>query len=456
MAQKRESGEARRFLTAHPAVQCIDLLIADINGCQRGKRVRRDALAKVWRDGICLPGSLYGLDITGTTVEASGLGFAIGDADYVCRPVLNRLTTCPWHDPPTAQVLLAMRERDGTGFFADPRAVLTEVAERFRALRLRPVVAVELEFYLVDRRRTRSGKPQPPLSPVTGEREASTQVYGMKEIDDYATFLEDVRRAAEAQGLPADTAVSEYAPGQYEVNLRHRADPVAACDDAFLLKRLLKGVANRHGMEATFMAKPYEELAGSGLHIHLSLANAQGRNAFAAERLLQQRLLRHAVGGLKATMIDATAIFAPTANSYRRYRAGAFVPMAPTWGVNNRTLALRIPAGQRATTRIEHRVSGADANPYTVMAAVLAGAHYGIVNRLDPGVPTEGNAYTQHPPTLPRYWSEALRTFEKSKVMRHYLGERFCRVYSACRWHECEAFNAAVTPREYDWYLRSV
>jgi glutamine synthetase len=155
-------------------------------------------------------------------------------------------------------------------------------------------------------------------------------------------------------------------------------------------------------------------------------------------------------------MLDGTAIFAPTANSYRRYRVGAFVPMAPTWGMNNRTLAMRIPAGPRTATRIEHRVAGADANPYLVTAAVLAGAHYGIVERLDPGAHTDGNAYEQHAPTLPRYWSESLRRFEKSKVLRPYLGSRFCDIYAACRWHECESFNAAVTAREYDWYLRTV
>ncbi len=436
MPRRHNSSEAQRFLAAYPAVGSIDLIIADVNGCQRGKRVSRTALPSVFRDGICLPGSLYGMDVTGKTVEASGLGFDIGDTDFICRPIPGRLVPSPWRRPLSGQALLAMQQDNGTAFFADPRAALIAVTERFRLLRRRPVVAVELEFYLIDRKRTGAGKLRPPLSPITCEREASTQVYGMTEIDDYAEFMEGVRQAAEVQGLPADTAVSEYAPGQYEVNLHHRADPIAACDDAFLLKRLIKGVATAHGMLATFMAKPCEERAGSGLHLHLSLIDARGRNVFAAERTSGSRLLRNAIGGLKATMADAMAIFAPTANSYRRFRAGAFVPMAPTWGSNNRTLALRIPAGPRAATGIEHRVAGADANPYTAMAAVLAGAHHGIVNKIDPGEPTEGNAYAKHPPTLSRYWNEALRRFERSRVMREYLGDRFCRVYSACRTHE--------------------
>lgn len=445
-----------RLFRDFPDIQSIDIIIADINGVQRGKRVRRSALEKVMNAGICLPASLFGLDITGTTVESTGLGFDIGDKDYLCMPLVERLAPCPWQQPVNAQVLAVMHSDDGGGFDADPRQVLSSVVARLRRMKLTPMVAVELEFYLIDRKRTTAGRPQPPISPATGEREASTQVYGIKEIDDYAQFIEMVSAAAEAQGLPADTAVSEYAPGQYEVNLHHRADPIAACDDAFLLKRLIKAVANRCGMEATFMAKPYAELAGSGMHVHVSLLDARGRNVFADDRPLRNPMLRHAVGGLKALMTDSTAIFAPFANSYRRFCVDAFVPMAPAWGLNNRTLALRIPAGPKSATRIEHRVAGADANPYLVMASLLAGIHHGIANKIDPGPATEGNAYEQHEPAIPRYWSEALRRFDRNKVLRQYLGARFCDIYSACRWHECETFNSAITPMEYDWYLRTV
>lgn len=456
MNHHEAADEARQFFERHPQVTAIDVLIADINGCQRGKRLRPHALAKVYEQGVCLPGSLYGMDITGTTVEESGLGFDDGDADRLCWPLPSRLSLAPWHQPATAQVLMHMCQLDGSPFFADPRQVLASVVARFAELKLTPVTAVELEFYLIDRKRDRKGHPQPPLSPVSGERESSTQVYGIRELDDYARFMADVAAAAEVQGLPADTAVSEYAPGQYEINLHHKPDPIAACDDAFLLKRLIKGVARHHGMEATFMAKPFEDLSGSGLHIHLSLLDESGRNAFAGDTPLGSPLLGHAVGGMRATMVEATALFAPTANSYRRYRVNTFVPLSPAWGANNRTLALRIPAGPPAATRIEHRVAGADANPYLVMAAVLAGAHHGITLRLDPGPPTAGNAYAQHPPVIPRYWNEALTLFERARVLPAYLGAEFCRVYAACRRHECDAFNAHVTPLEYDWYLRSV
>lgn len=221
MPQRHHSSEAQRFLAAYPAVRSIDLIIADVNGCQRGKRISRAALPNVFRDGICLPGSLYGMDITGKTVEASGLGFDIGDADFICRPISGRLVPSPWRRPLSGQALLAMRQDNGAAFFADPRAVLIAVTERFRHLRLRPVVALELEFYLIDRKRTAAGKPRPPLSPITGEKEASTQVYGMKEIDDYAEFMEGVRQAAEVQGLPAD-ADHAYRTSRCRCPLRHR------------------------------------------------------------------------------------------------------------------------------------------------------------------------------------------------------------------------------------------
>ena len=455
MAGKKINPEVQQFLDGNCDIAAIDCIIADINGCLRGKRVRRDALAKIYSDGVCLPGSLYALDITGTTVEATGLGFDSGDADQICRPIPGRLHRAPWQKSPTGQVLMAMHDSGGNPYFADPRCVLAAVAGRFREFGVTPVVAVELEFYLIDRLRER-GRPRPPLSPATGEREASTQVYGIKELDDYVEFIEAVGAATEQQGLPADTAVSEYAPGQYEVNLRHRADAVAACDDAILLKRALKGVAKQYGMEATFMAKPYEDLAGSGLHVHVSLLDAGGGNVFAGNDVLGSETLHHAIGGLKQVMAECTAIFAPTANSYRRYRTGTFVPMSPTWGANNRTLALRIPAGGIEATRVEHRVAGADANPYLVVAAVLAGIHHGITQRIDPGPPTEGNAYAQHAPAIPRYWNEALALFDCATVIPSYLGGDFCRIYSACRWHECDSFNAHVSPLEYDWYLRNV
>jgi len=446
---------AEAFLTRHP-VDTVDLLIPDLNGVLRGKRIHRDALTKVYQEGICLPGSVFAASITGDTVEATGLGFDEGDADRCCWPIPGTLKPVPWEDNRRGQVFMAMYELDGTPFFADPRQVLRRVTGRFEELGLTPVVALELEFYLIRRERAANGAPQPPLSPVTGEPERSTQVYGMTELDDYREFLDSLTRTASAQELPTDAAISEYAPGQYEINLKHEPDAESACDHALQLKRLIKAVAREHGMEATFMAKPYPGLTGNGMHLHVSLVNDSGENVFASEEPLANPLLGHAAAGLAATMAQWMALFAPNVNAFRRFQPDSYVPLAPTYGYNNRTLALRVPSGHAPARRIEHRVAGADANPFLLMAAVLAGMHHGLTRQLPAPEPVTGNAYATVAPGLPLNWLDALRLFEHSSLAREYFGERFCAAYLANKDQERRTFEEQVTALEYAWYLRTV
>ncbi|HEX5693315.1 MAG TPA: glutamine synthetase family protein, partial [Arenimonas sp.] len=353
--------------------ELVDLLLPDMNGLLRGKRITRDALEKVYRDGVCLPMSLIATDITGNTVEETGLGYDIGDEDRLCRPVPGSLRPVPWQERPSAQLLLQMEDGHGGLFAASPREVLRRVLDGFRELGLTPVVAVELEFYLLDAALDAQGRPQVARNPATGERNHSTQVYYIQDLDDHRGFTDEVSAACRAQGIPADTAVAEYAPGQFEINLKHRNDALQACDDALMLKRVVKAVAARRGLMASFMAKPFVGQAGSGAHVHVSLLDTQGRNLFAGTPQAPADALRHAVGGLQASARDNLLLFAPHANSYRRFVANAFVPLNDSWGFNNRTVAMRVPHGEPVNTRIEHRIAGADANPYLVAAAVLAG-----------------------------------------------------------------------------------
>lgn len=443
------------FLNQYP-VDTMDLLVPDLNGVLRGKRIHRDALPKVFQEGICLPGSVFAASITGDTVEATGLGFDEGDADRCCLPVPDTLKPVPWEANRRGQVFLCMYELDGTPFFADPRHVLRRVLGRFRELELTPVVALELEFYLVDRARSATGTPRPPRSPVTGEPERSTQVYGMTELDDYRVFLDDLANAAAVQDLPADAAISEYAPGQYEINLKHEPDAESACDHAMQLKRLIKAIAREHDMEATFMAKPYAASAGNGMHVHVSLVDPQGNNVFAAEEPLANPLLGQAAAGLATTMAEFMALFAPNVNAFRRFQPDAYVPLAPTYGYNNRTLALRVPSGPAMARRIEHRVAGADANPFLLLAAILAGIHHGLSEKLPGPEPVSGNAYASVAPTLPSNWLDALRLFQGSSLAPDYFGERFCAAYHANKDEERRHFEAQVTGLEYAWYLRTV
>jgi glutamine synthetase len=447
--------EAREFLKRWPATRFVDVLLADSSGVLRGKRVTIAELDGIYSKGLYLPGSMFALDVLGGTIEATGLGFDDGDADRACRPLVHTLFPVPWLEPEVAQVQVAMHEVDGQPFFGDPYHVLGGVLERLRSTRLTPVVAIELEFYLVDRERA-SGLPQPPVSPRTGRREYRTQINSMEDLDDYSAVLADIASACAIQEIPTGTALAEYGPGQFEVNLQHVADAQRACDHAIRLKRLVKGIAHKHGMEATFMAKPYRDMAGSGTHIHVSLLDASGRNVFASDDPLGSPELRHAAAGMLASMADGMAIFAPNANSFRRLRPQAYVPMTPNWGLNNRGVAVRVPVSDAANRRLEHRVAGADANPYLLMAWVLAGLNFGLERRLQAPPPLAGNAYKVQGEPLPMHWAIAIDRFERSTFAREYLGDRFVDLYAATRRGELEDFSSYVSPLEIEWYLRGL
>jgi glutamine synthetase len=451
----RSAEEATRFLAENADIASIQVLLTDPSGVARGKSLRRHELERVYIHGRFLPGSILSLDITGADVEETGLVWDDGDADRSCFPVPGTLVRAPWHGEPTAQALLTMHELDGRPSPADPRHVLARVVERFAELGLTPVAAVELEFYLLDRTPGADGRPQPAISPVTGRRAKDLQAYWLEDVDDMAPVLQEIIRACAVQGLPAETLISEYSPGQFEIVLRHRADALRAADEAVMFKRLVRGVAGRHGLDGTFMAKPFAERAGSGMHLHLSVQDAAGGNAFAAEDPSGNALLRHAIGGMAATMADCMALFAPNANSYRRFRRNSYAPTAPSWGVNNRSVSLRVPAGPAESRHVEHRLAGADANPYLALAAVLAGVHHGIVNKLDPGAPIIGNAYEQTTPSLPLGWQAALDRLGQSLILKEYFGARFVDIFHTIKRAEAERFFAQVSDLDIAWYLRT-
>jgi glutamine synthetase len=449
------SDEDHATLAALPGCESVDLLLPDLNGLLRGKRITRDALEKVYANGVCLPMSLIATDITGNTVEETGLGYAIGDEDRICRPVPGTLRPIPWATRPAAQLLLAMEDGKGGLFEANPREVLARVLRRFEARGLRPVVAVELEFYLLDAELAPDGHPRTSVNPATGERNRTTQVYYMQDLDDYHAFTDAVGDACRAQGIPADTAVAEYAPGQFEINLKHRPDALRACDDAIYLKRAIKAIAERQGMLASFMAKPFVAQAGSGLHVHVSVLDPSGRNVFACTPEAPSDTLRFAVGGLQRSAADCMLMFAPHANSYRRFVPNAFVPLNDCWGFNNRTVAMRIPHSDADNIRIEHRIAGADANPYLVTAAVLAGILRGLDERADPGPPVVGNAYEQSP-VRTLFWRDTVADFQASGFVVEAFGDGFRHVFGQQKLKELRTFHAQVSTLEVEWYLRQV
>jgi glutamine synthetase len=453
-------GELRALLNEFPDTDVMELLIADLAGVLRGKRIRGNEFQKVFDRGFYLPGGAVLLNTLGNVVP--GIPFTADDGDPdICAQVLpESVAPVPWAKRASAQALFRFFTRDGEPFFADPRFVLERAAEPLRKMKLGVVMAAELEFYLLD---ARTDRPTAKVSrvPGIGRPQAGPQVYHPDDLWDIENFLNDVNDACKAQNIPIGTTTSEFAPGQFEINLHHVDDPLLACDHAVLLKRAVKAVARQHGFVACFMAKPFEDTAGSGLHIHLSLVDRNGRNYFSAGKEQAatppySARLRHAIGGLAKTMADATAIFAPNANSYRRLRPDMFAPVEPNWGANHRNVSLRVPVSDERNLRIEHRTSGADANPYLVAAAILAGVHYGLKNRCDPGPMVQEGAVIELKRKLPARWNSAIDKFARGRILQQYLGSDYCRVYAINRREEEQEFHNTISNVDFDWYMRAV
>lgn len=463
MENRLTKEELDKFLADNPDIKGIDMLIPDANGVIRGKRVAIEGVSKLYKDGVRLPKSTYVLDATGQNCESTMLyGANDGDPDLPCFGVPNTLSRVPWAAEPRAQIIASMHEDDGQNFFGDPRHVLKTALKPLEAMGLTAVVAVELEFYILANELDANGNAQLAFSDSMKRQQSTVQCYAMEELYEYDEFLADISKACRTQNIPADTAVKEYGAGQYEINLHHVGDPLKACDDAMLLKRIVKSVARKHGICASFMAKPFMEEAGNGLHIHCSLVDEKGKNYFAGPideetGMPMNDYLRHAIGGLRESMAEALAIFAPNANSFRRLQSGSYAPINRAWGVDNRTVSLRIPNCDEKSVRVEHRVAGADANPYLVMAAVLGGIHFGLKNRIDPGPIERGDAYKREDTKyLPLYWQKAIEFFKVGKILPHYLGEHYHEVYEQNRRFECNNFHQIVQPVEYEWYMRAV
>ena len=454
-------AELQEFRRRCPSIDHLYALLCDNNGVLRGKRLSLNELDEFFRHGRGVASSMLWLDITGKDISHYDLVWQDGDSDRLCLPVPGTLTPAPWLGERYGQVLMTMFEPDGAPTPQDPRQVLAHVLQHFHTMQLRPVVAAELEFYLVECERTPDGRVQPPKSPRTGERAQFIRGYEANEMEDFQSFLTDVHDTALAMGIPAETVISEYGPSQFEVTLHHQDDALRAMDQAVLFKRLVKGVALKHGFIATFMAKPYAREAGSGLHVHMSLIDEAGNNVFADTAADHDAgygspLLRHAIGGLAQHMAESMLLFGPHANSYRRLRAGFYAPVNTAWGINNRTVSLRVPASSPSARRLEHRVAGADANPYLVLAGILAAVHAGLTGQLDPGAPAEGDASEQALGALPAHWMDAIDVFEASEFIARYFPAGFIETYVATKRAEMWEFFGEVSPLDYDWYLRTV
>ena len=441
------------WLDDHPEIRNVRCGAADLNGQARGKRLPVRFARKVEEEGTRFPLSVLNLDIWGEDVEDSPLVFEIGDPDGVLRPTERGYVPMPWLQVPTALLPLWMFTEEGEPFAGDPRQALARVVDRYTARGLTPVVATEMEFYLVD---DSGGDIQQPKSPRSGKRRPGAEILSLRALDAFDRFFNDLYDACDAMDIPAEAALSEVGLGQFEINLSHVPDALRAADDAWLFKMLVRGLARNHGMAASFMAKPYEDFAGNGLHTHVSLLDAAGNNVFANGSHEGSPLLHNAIAGCLSGIPDLALIFAPHANSYERLVPESHAPTGICWAYDNRTASVRVPGGNPAARRVEHRVAGGDVNPYLFLAAVLGSALIGIEDDLTPPPPITGNAYEQDMPQIPDTWAQAIDRFEHSTLARRIFDPLLIGNFVMTKRQELH-YMAELTPRQQlDLYLDTV
>ena len=433
----------------------IEAFIIDVNGVPRGKWLQPDKARALLGSGIAMPRSAYLLDIWGRDIMEGGIAFNTGDPDGLCVAVPHSITNMGWAPGNNAQAMLTMREPDGGYFYLDPRGVLAKVLERFTAAGLTPALGVELEFYLVDSGHTGGLKIAPRGADESGWRGWQIDAVGLGEIHDYEPILREMMATAKAQGITLETLVSESGPGQFEVTLKYATDALRVADSATLFKRTIKQVARKHGLTATFMAKPYGQWAGSGMHVHMSVLDSRGENIFIGTESRAAPVLYHALGGIIQAMPDTMLTLAPHANSYRRFAPGVHAPTFGDWGHDNRLAAMRVITSDPSASRIEHRVAGADCNPYFAFAALLGSALHGIETMADPGPETFGDQRSPQAPPLPIAWSAAVDKFADSAYIADIFGADFQRVFTACKRQEVNEFRRRISDVEYDAYLKN-
>ena len=433
----------------------IECLVPDLTGVARGKILPREKFTE--DRGMRLPEVVVAMSVTGEYPHDGPFFDVISrhDADMhlVADPRTVRIV--PWATDPTAQVIHDCYDRDGVLVPFAPRSVLRRVCGLFERKGWVPVVAPELEFYLV----ARNTDPDLPLkTPVgrSGRAETSRQAYSIDAVNEFDPLFEDVYDYCEAMGLGVDTLIHEVGAGQMEINFLHSSAPLDIADEVFLFKRIVREAALRHDMYATFMAKPIEGEPGSAMHVHQSLVNkATGRNMFSNEDGTPSREFFWYIGGLQKYVPAAMALFAPYVNSYRRLARFTAAPINTEWGVDNRTVGIRSPVSTPQARRVENRVIGADANPYLALAATLACGYLGIEQRLEPTQECAGDAY-QSAEALPRNLAQAVSLLRAESDLAQVLGPEFLTVYTEIKDLEHEEFMRVISPWEREHLLLHV
>ncbi len=440
---------ARDFIDARrlDEVECV---VPDLAGIARGKAM---PASKFWRQKrFFLPNTIFQQTITGDWAQVPGDAYT--EPDMVLKPDYATATAAPWTSDVTIQVLHDVFDQSGAPVPIAPRNVLKRVVELYAERGWQPVVAPEMEFYLVARNTDPAQPIEPPMG-RTGRRAAGKQAYSLSAVDEYGPVIDDIYDFAEAQGFEIDGITQEGGAGQVEINLQH-GDPVKLADEIFYFKRLIREAALRHDCFATFMAKPIEGEPGSAMHIHHSVLDlATGRNIFSGDKGQETPLFFNFIGGLQTHLPAVMAVLAPYVNSYRRYVRDYAAPINLDWGRDNRTTGLRVPIADAHSRRLENRLAGMDCNPYLGIAASLACGYLGLVEGLQPRAECVGSSYRGED-DLPESLGEALDLFEEAAAMREVLGEQFCTVYESVKRLEYTEFLQVISPWEREHLLLNV
>jgi glutamine synthetase len=440
----------RQFCKDH-GIQEVEAIIPDLAGVARGKLVPSEKYIE--EEGMRLPESIFLQTVTGEYPQDDS-AINPSEIDIVLKADPMTIRVVPWAAEPTAQVIHDCWYHDGRPVTMSPRYVLRRVLDLYATHGWKPVVAPELEFFLVEPNIDSDYPLKPPVG-RSGRPEIGRQSYSIAAVNEFDPLFDDIYAFCEAQDIEIDTLIHEAGAAQMEINLLH-GDPLNLADQAFLFKRTAREAALRHKMYATFMAKPMAKEPGSAMHIHQSVVDAKtGQNIFSAADGSPTQLFFAHIAGLQKYLPAAMSLFAPNVNSYRRTTPHNSAPINVHWGYDNRTAGLRVPVSTPASRRVENRLGGADANPYLAIAASLACGYLGMVEGLKPTDPITGSAYDL-PFQLPRTLAEALRLLRESRPLVDLFGERFVAAYSAVKESEHEAFLQVISAWEREHLLLNV
>lgn len=442
--------EAARLYLEGRRLDEVECLVADLSGIARGKAMPASKFAR--QSHFYLPNSIFLQTITGEWFDDGNDSFT--EPDMILRPDYSTASAAPWTADWTMQVIHDIEDQNGNPVPVAPRNVLKRIVGLFNEKGWTPIVAPEMEFFLVAPNIDPNQPIEPPIG-RTGRRAAARQAYSMSAVDEYGPVIDDIYDFAEAQGFEIDGILQEGGAGQVEMNLRH-GDPVKLADEIFYFKRLIREAALRHNCFATFMAKPIQDEPGSAMHIHHSVIDsATGRNIFSNPDGSESAAFLHFIAGMQTHLPSVIALLAPYVNSYRRYVPDLAAPINLEWGRDNRTTGIRVPISDPDSRRVENRIAGMDCNPYLGIAASLACGYIGLMEGKDPKPECTKDAYVAEP-EIPRGLGEALDLFAEAQVVRDTLGEEFARVYEGVKGIEYNGFLQVISPWEREHLLLNV